>query len=62
MNRELARFFRTFLLADRHDSWYNWIEEIKRILDESYHDTIEITPHEALLEKYPKRMWEKWIP
>ena len=62
VNRKLVRFFRTFLPADRHDSWYNWIEEIETILNESYHDTIEITPHEAFLGKKPKRIWEKWIP
>ena len=62
VNRELARFFRTFLPVDRHESWYNWIEEIETILNESYHDTIEITPHEALLGTKPKRIWEEWIP
>ena len=62
VNRELARFFRTFLPADKHESWYNWIEEMETILNESYHDTIETTPHEALVGTKPKRIWEKWIP
>ena len=53
VNRELARFFGTFLPAERHDSWYSWIEEIETIFNESYHDTIGITPYEALLEKNP---------
>ena len=61
-NRELARFFRTFLPEDRHDSWYDWIQEIETVLNESYHDTTKITPHEALLGDKPKRIWEKWIP
>ena len=62
VNRELARLFRTLLPEDRHDSWYNYIEEIETILNESHHDTIEMTPHEALLGEKPKRIWEKWIP
>ena len=50
-NQELARCFRTLLPENKHDSWYNWIEEIETIFNESYHDTIEMTPHEALLGK-----------
>ena len=62
MNRELSRFFRTFLQTVKHDSWFEWVEEIETILNESYHDTIEITLYEALLGKRPTRLWEKWIP
>ena len=62
VNRELARLFRTFLPEDRHDSWYNYIEEIKTILNESHHDTIEMTPREALIGEKPRSIWEKWIP
>ena len=51
VNRELARCFRTFLPENKHDSWYNWIDEIETIFNESYRDTIEINPHEALLGK-----------
>ena len=61
VNRELSRFFRTFLQTDKHDSWFKWLEEIETILNESYHDTIEITPYEALLGKRPMRLWEKRI-
>ena len=62
VNRELSRFFRTFLQADKHNSCFNWVEEIETILNESYHDTIEVTPYEALLGRKPTRLWEKWIP
>ena len=34
VNRELARCFRTLLPENRHDTWYNWIEEIETILNE----------------------------
>ena len=62
VNRELSRFFRTFLQVDKHNLWFNWVEEIEKILNESYHDTIEVTPYEALLGKKPTRLWEKSIP
>ena len=62
VNRELARCFRTLLPENKHDSWYNWIEEIETIFNESYHDTTEVTPHEALFGNKPSRIWEKWIP
>ena len=58
VNRELARFFMTFLPADRQGSWYSWIEKIETILNESYHNTIEITPHEALLKRNQKEFGE----
>ena len=61
VNRELARCFRTLLPENKHDSWYNWIEEIETIFNESYHDTIEVTPHEALFGNKPSRIWEKLI-
>ena len=32
-NKELARFFRTFLPMDRHKSWYNYVEKIETILN-----------------------------
>ena len=62
VNRELARCFRTLLPENRHDTWYNWIGEIETILNESYHETTKITPHEALRGQRPRRIWERWIP
>ena len=56
IHRELARFFRTFLPVDGHNSWYNYVEKIETILNKSHHDTIEITPHESLKGEYIIRM------
>lgn len=61
VNREIARFFRTFLSPERHHAWYVYLSTVETIINESYHDTIEITPHEALREEKPTRFWEKWI-
>ena len=62
VNRELARCCRTLLPEDKHHTWYNWIEEIETIFNDSYRDTTETTPHEALRGEKPVRIWEKWIP
>ena len=61
-NRELERFFRTFLPINEHNSWYNYVEKIEIILNESYHDTIEMTPHEALKGEKPRRFWKELLP
>ena len=37
-------------------------KKIETILNESYHDTIEMTPHEALKGEKPTRFWEKLMP
>ena len=34
---------------------------IETCINEVYHETIEITPHEAHLGKRPTRAWEKWL-
>ena len=34
---------------------------IETCVNEVYHETIEVTPHEAHLGKRPTRAWEKWL-
>ena len=60
--RKLARFFRTFLPINEHKSWYNYVEKIEIILNESYHDTIEMTPYEALKGEKPICFWKELVP
>ncbi|XP_033222744.1 uncharacterized protein K02A2.6-like [Belonocnema kinseyi] len=55
VNRELARLFRTLLKPEEHGKWYAQFENIEAIINESYHDTTEDTPHEALWGRRPKR-------
>lgn len=61
VNREIARFFRTFLPPERYSSWYVYLETIETIMNESYHGITEIPPHEALRKEKPTRFWEKWL-
>lgn len=62
VNRELARFYRTFLDTDSHKKWVSITPRIEAILNESYHDTIGMSPHEALKGKRPERFWNELIP
>ncbi|XP_048512841.1 uncharacterized protein LOC125501372 [Athalia rosae] len=60
VNRELGRFFRTFL-TDKHTSWLNWVEIIESCINEVHHDTTGFTPIEIQLNTAPTRFWENWV-
>ena len=61
-NRELSKFFRILLGELRHSSWYDKLQTIEDILNETHHDTMEFTPMEIMLKKKPTRFWRKWLP
>ena len=60
INRQLGNLFR-ILVHDQHSKWSRYIRMIETCINEVYHETIEITPHEAHLGKRPTRTWEKWL-
>lgn len=62
VSREQARLFRTLLLQDKHGSWFAGLENVKCILNDSYHDTLKITPYEVLWKRKPKRWWMDLLP
>ena len=62
VNRELSKFFRILLAELKHSSWYDKLQIIEDILNETHHDTTEITPMEIMLKKKPARFWRKWLP
>ncbi|XP_033218356.1 uncharacterized protein LOC117173822 [Belonocnema kinseyi] len=41
--------------SDHHNGWFYQIENIETLLNESYNDTTEVNPHEALWGRKPKR-------
>ncbi|XP_033221135.1 uncharacterized protein LOC117175536 [Belonocnema kinseyi] len=55
VNRELARLFRTLIPPDQYSGWYRQLENIETVIDESHHDTTEITPYEAMWGRKPRR-------
>ena len=61
VNRQLGNLFRIFINNQQHTKWSRYVKTIENCLNESYHETIEITPYEAHLGKKPIRIWEKYI-
>lgn len=58
VNKELGRFFRT-LVGERHGSWTNYVELIQKCMNETHHETTELTPMELHFNKKPTRFWSK---
>ena len=60
INRQLGNLFRIFV-HDRHTKWSQYVKTIEACLNEVYHETIEVTPHEAHLGTRPTRAWEQCL-
>ena len=59
-NRELSRFFRTFLKTE-HNQWVNWIEVIEGCINETYHESTGFIPMHLHTGLKPKKPWEHII-
>ena len=59
-NRQLGNLFRIFV-RERHTKWAKYIKTIKSCLNETYQETIKITPYEAQFGKKPTRHWEQYV-
>lgn len=59
-NRQLGNLFRIFV-RERHTKWATYIKTIKACLNETYQDTIKVTPYEAQFGTKPGRHWEKYL-
>ena len=60
VNRQLGNLFRIFV-SDHHTKWSRFVTTIESCINETFHETIEITPYEAHLGRRPTRVWEKYI-
>ena len=60
INRQLGNLFRIFV-GDQHTKWSRYVPIVESCINETYHETIEVTPYEAQLGKKPTRAWEKYI-
>lgn len=60
VNRELGRFFRTFV-KDKHSGWARYVNIIQNCINETHHETTEYTPVELHLNAKPTRCWKNWI-
>lgn len=59
-NRQLGNLFR-ILVRERHTRWASYLNVIEACLNETYQETIEMTPFEAHFGHKPKRLWEKFL-
>ena len=41
--------------------WAKYIRLVEKSINETYHDTIEMTPHQAHWGRKPKRVWEMYV-
>ena len=57
VKRELSKFFRILLEELKHSSWYEKLQRIENILNETHHDTTEFTPMEIMMKRKPNRFW-----
>ena len=60
VNRELGKFFRIFV-KNNHTAWACYVPLIQKIINETCHDSAEMTSHELHFNKKPVRPWTKWI-
>ena len=60
VNRELGKFFRIFV-KDNHTAWACYVPLIQEIINETCHESTEMTPYELHFKQEPRRPWSKWI-
>ena len=56
VNKELGRFFRT-LIGENHGAWLRYLNLIQRCINETHHETTDVTPMELHLGMKPTRFW-----
>lgn len=59
-NRDVTIYLR-ILVGEKHNGWVKNISDIEKILNETYHSTLEMTPYEVQFNKLPERLWNQWL-
>ena len=62
VNREISKFLRMLLENTKHFSWYNKLQIVEDLLNQTHHETTGFTPTELMTGKKPSRFWLKWVP
>lgn len=60
INRQLGNLFRVFVKG-KHSSWGRYLRVVECCLNETYHDTIAMTPYEAQHGRKPERSWTQYL-
>ena len=45
----------------QHTKWSRYVSIIASCINETYHETIEVTPYEAHVGRKPTRVWERYL-
>ena len=48
-------------MTDKHGAWINYVDAIQNCLNETCHETTQLTPVELHLNKAPKRIWKNYL-
>ncbi|XP_023288921.1 uncharacterized protein LOC111674083 [Orussus abietinus] len=59
-NRELARYFRTFL-NNQHSRWADWLDVLEDGINHAYHEATGCIPMQLHDDIRPPRPWERWL-
>ena len=60
MNREIGRFFRTFI-SEQHTKWAEYITIIATCINNVHHETTQETPVQLHFNCTPSREWKKFL-
>ena len=59
VNRQLGNIFR--VMVGHHTKWVKYVKIIEKCINETYYDTIEMTPYQAQWGTKSKRVWESYV-
>ena len=60
VNRQLANIFR--VMVNGHQTrWAKYLKVVEKCINETNHETIEMTPFQAQWGHKPRRIWEKYV-
>lgn len=60
VNRQLGNIFRV-MVNGHQTKWAKYIKLIEKCINETHHDTIEMTPFQAQWGRRPRRAWEVYV-
>lgn len=60
INRQLGNYFRV-ILQDKHTNWSRQLKTIEALINESFHETIGMTPYQAHYGRVPIRSWTRYL-
>lgn len=60
VNRQLGNMFRIFA-SEQHSKWAKYVSLIENSINQTYQETIRMTPYQAQWQRKPERPWSKYM-